>query len=190
MVDTNNHRVQEFDAAGALLSSLGSHCQLPNGTGCTDPDGGGSLEPGDGQFHFPLGVGRDSGGNLFVTDTGNDRVEKFGAAAQVGIGDAGAGFRGGLSAFPNPARTATRIVLHLEAAPDGTPAEHRAEVGIFDLAGRRIRALLGGPPSGPETVLEWDGRTEGGIPAPPGIYFVRTRVEGAGAATLKIVRLP
>lgn len=190
VVDSNNHRIQEFDAAGAFLGALGSHCELSTSTDCTDPDGGGTLELGDGQFHYPLGVARDSGGNLFVADTGNDRIQKFGSAVQVGIGDAGAGFRGRVSAFPNPMRASTRIVVHLEAGPEGVPAGRRVDAVLFDLAGRRIRGLLEGPVAATETVLEWDGRTESGAAAPPGIYFLRTRVSGAGDATLKIVRLP
>ena len=190
VVDSNNHRVQEFDAAGAFLDALGSHCELSSGTDCTDPDGGGSLDLGDGQFDFPLGVALDSGGNVFVTDTENDRVQKFGAAAQIGVGDAGAGFRGRVSAFPNPMRASTRIVLELEAGPAGDPAGRRVDAALFDLAGRRIRDLLAGPVAAAETVVEWDGRTASGTVAPPGIYFLRTRVSGLRDATLKVVRLP
>lgn len=190
VVDTNNHRIEEFDPDGAFLGAMGSFCDLSTTTGCTDPDGGGPLDPGDGQFNYPLGVAQDSGGNVFVTDTGNDRVEKFGSAAQIGIGDTGAGFVGTLSAYPNPMRGGTRIVIHLEPATGSSPAGHRAEAAVFDLVGRPVRRLFSGPVGREETVLEWDGRREDGAVAPPGIYFLRAHVDGTPAATLKLVRLP
>lgn len=190
VVDSNNNRIQEFDSSGAFLGAMGSLCDLATTTGCIDPDAGGPLDSGDGQFNHPLGVAQDSGGNVFVTDTENNRVEKFGSSAQVGIGDTGAGFIGTLGAYPNPMRGATRIVIHLEPASGSSPAGRRAEAAVFDLAGRPVRNLFSGPLSREETVLEWDGRSDDGAAAPPGIYFLRARVDGSPAATLKLVRLP
>jgi DNA-binding beta-propeller fold protein YncE len=37
----------------------------------------GSLGTGNGQFDIPTGVATDSAGNVYVSDTGNDRVQKF-----------------------------------------------------------------------------------------------------------------
>src|SRR5205823_1205028 len=37
----------------------------------------GSAGSGDGQFAYPGGVAVDGSGNVFVADTGNDRVQKF-----------------------------------------------------------------------------------------------------------------
>ena len=57
--DTNNNRVQKFDASGTFLTAWGSY---------------GS---GDGQFVYPSGVATDGSGNVYVVDTGNDRIQKF-----------------------------------------------------------------------------------------------------------------
>ncbi|QLH31923.1 MAG: hypothetical protein HWD62_05290 [Cyclobacteriaceae bacterium] len=32
---------------------------------------------GDGQFFFPLGIATDNSGNVYVTDTNNNRIQKF-----------------------------------------------------------------------------------------------------------------
>ena len=37
----------------------------------------GSTGSGEGQFHSPAGLATDSKGNLYVADTGNDRIQKF-----------------------------------------------------------------------------------------------------------------
>jgi DNA-binding beta-propeller fold protein YncE len=60
VVDQNNDRVQKFDSNGNFLAQFG---------------GAGS---GDGQLLSPQGVaGVNLNGNVFVTDLGNNRVEKF-----------------------------------------------------------------------------------------------------------------
>ncbi len=55
----------------------------------------GSYGTGPGQFSIPSGVAVDSGGNVYVTDTGNDRVEKFTATgafiSQWGTSGSGTG---------------------------------------------------------------------------------------------------
>src|SRR5262245_6234 len=37
----------------------------------------GTLGSGAGQFNWPRGIGVDAAGNVYVADSGNDRVEKF-----------------------------------------------------------------------------------------------------------------
>jgi sugar lactone lactonase YvrE len=69
VADTMNHRIQKFDRDGQLLATLGSE---------------GS---GDGQFNFVLGdpnhnlpgagLAVDAQCNLYVTDMGNTRIQKF-----------------------------------------------------------------------------------------------------------------
>jgi hypothetical protein len=68
---------------------------------------------------------------------------------------------------PNPLRSATRIPFALSA-----PASVR--LTVFDVAGRRVRAILDGVPypAGDHTA-GWDGRDEAGGLAPQGIYFLR-----------------
>jgi len=65
VADTGNNRVEKFDPLGHFLAALGRH--------------GGDGTPGksDGEFTAPRGVAVDGQGDLYVADTGNNRIEKF-----------------------------------------------------------------------------------------------------------------
>jgi hypothetical protein len=76
----------------------------------------------------------------------------------------------------------SRVVLRLvQAAPGagrlgfeiGLPARERVRLGIYDVAGRRVRSLLDGEVPAGTLRLEWDGRDEAGNAARTGMYFAR-----------------
>jgi len=77
VVDSLNHRIQEFMNNGTFIRKWGSLCNLGNGFGCIDPDGPGPLSVGDGQFSEPLSLAVDFIDNVYVADTGNNRIQKF-----------------------------------------------------------------------------------------------------------------
>ena len=77
VVDATSHSVQKFSSTWTPLGTVGGHCDMSDGTDCEDRDGPGRLELGDGQFDFPVGVAVDAAGNIYVADTGNDRIQKF-----------------------------------------------------------------------------------------------------------------
>ena len=84
-----------------------------------------------------------------------------------------------LAAQPNPFAERTTIDLELrEASP--------VEVDVFDVAGRRVRALsLPDQPAGWRRV-SFDGRDDAGHPLPSGVYFLRVSAAHA-THTQKIV---
>jgi photosystem II stability/assembly factor-like uncharacterized protein len=81
---------------------------------------------------------------------------------------------------PNPSRGAVRLTLEL-------PAPTAVETGVYDLAGRRVRALESGSFAAGRHVLAWDGRDESGRLAAPGVYFARV-VSPLGNRSRAIVR--
>jgi DNA-binding beta-propeller fold protein YncE len=66
----------------------------------------GTTGSGDGQFNSPRGIAVDSSGNIYVADTGNHRVQKFGVEAIASKGDAN---NDGLINMED----ITRIALHI-----------------------------------------------------------------------------
>jgi hypothetical protein len=78
-----------------------------------------------------------------------------------------------VSAYPNPyaARSGEtlKVQYHLADAVDV-----RAEV--YTTNGRRVRRFRPIATAGPGPIAVWDGSTQDGSAAPPGVYFVR--VEG------------
>ncbi len=66
VADTWNHRVQIFSADGEYINSIGSFANVQNDS---------AAEPG--KFWGPRDVAIDGQGNIYVTDTGNKRVQKF-----------------------------------------------------------------------------------------------------------------
>lgn len=84
------------------------------------------------------------------------------------------------NSFPSPflpgAGTRAAVTLRFELR-----ADQRADLTIYDIAGRRVRALAEG-----ERFLagtserSWDGRDDAGEPAASGIYFARLETSGGG----------
>jgi len=70
VTDSTNNRVEKFTSTGTFITALG--CTTPNSSSPACPSGS-----KDGQFNFPQGVGVDSSGNVYVSDSDNNRIEKF-----------------------------------------------------------------------------------------------------------------
>ena len=101
VVDQGNIRIQKFTNAGNFITSLNMSDKLSSPNGIASNRSGtlfivdlyenqidivvngtiikkwGSEGTGDGQFNTPTFVAADSSGNFYVTDTGNNRIEKF-----------------------------------------------------------------------------------------------------------------
>jgi hypothetical protein len=105
VADTQHHRIQEFDAQGNFIASIGSIGQgdgqlyypealTIDGAYIFVADTGnhrvvvfgstgdfirkwGELGSGNGQFNHPNGIATDSQGNIYVTESQNCRVQKF-----------------------------------------------------------------------------------------------------------------
>jgi uncharacterized repeat protein (TIGR01451 family) len=65
VVDQHNHRIQKFSLTGAFLLAWGEY----------DPPDGTRGDPGE--FDLPTGIALDNIGQVYVTDTFNNRIQKF-----------------------------------------------------------------------------------------------------------------
>lgn len=65
-------------------------------------------------------------------------------------------------------------------------ASGRAEVGLYDLAGRLVRTLARGTFAGTHRIVTWDGRNAAGHLVADGVYFLVNRA-GSDEARLKVV---
>lgn len=60
---------------------------------------------------------------------------------------------------------------------------------VFTATGRKVKSVFDGRLAAGGYTLDWDGRTEAGESAPPGIYLVRVAVDGKVIGTAKIARV-
>ncbi|MBM4119039.1 T9SS type A sorting domain-containing protein, partial [bacterium] len=137
-----------------------------------DPTTGAVTLVADGFAGFNnCGIDIDSAGRrLWVADYGAGRVYEFCLASGSAAGDfgpaAGASLLAGLSAWPNPARTAVGVRFALRA-------ETEARLEVYDLAGRLVRRLLADRLPAGERSLNWDGRDAAGRRVASGLYLLR-----------------
>ena len=124
IADQNNDRIRKVDAAGAIATVAG------DGTFGYGGDGGAAVAA---QLNFPAGVAPDGLGNLYIADTGNDRIRKVDAAGVIttvaGDGTFGSGGDGG-------AAVAAQLSSPYGVAPDGL-----GNLYIADRNNNRIRKV-------------------------------------------------
>lgn len=88
--------------------------------------------------------------------------------------------------FPNPFRTGESTTIRF-AIPDGS-AGSGGVLGVFDVAGRRVRILRRDVAPGTQAV-SWDGRDAAGRSVPPGVYVIRLVADGE-ERTVRALVLP
>jgi streptogramin lyase len=100
VLDAANNRIDEYSPAGAFIETFG--WGVSNGKAefevCKSSCKAGIVGSGNGQLKEPYAIAEDTKGNLWVADTGNDRIEEFNSkdeyAGQFGKeGAAGAQFK-------------------------------------------------------------------------------------------------
>jgi hypothetical protein len=83
--------------------------------------------------------------------------------------------------FPNPFNPSTRIPFELTHGG-------RVTLEVYDVAGRRVRAVLDRALPAGLHEAEWDGRDDGGRGVASGVYFYRMRA-GSRTETRRMVLL-
>ena len=90
-----------------------------------------------------------------------------------------------LMAWPVPFHGGELNVSFPTGGPGGGTAF--AEVVVYDVAGRRVKAIASGAYPAGERRATWDGRDEAGRIVASGIYFVRLTSGGMTPQTRKLV---
>jgi len=80
---------------------------------------------------------------------------------------------------PNPFARAMRFAYSIEGH------SQPAEIGMYDVAGRRIRTFVAGVQAVGRYEVSWDGRADDGVRARAGVYFLRAAV----GSTTRVVRV-
>jgi DNA-binding beta-propeller fold protein YncE len=86
----------------------------------------------------PFGLAVDAAGNLFIADSGNNRIRKVSASTGVITTVAGVGEGGGLTTFAGDGGPATSAWLN---QPFGLAVDASGNLFIADSGNDRIRAL-------------------------------------------------
>lgn len=81
--------------------------------------------------------------------------------------------------YPNPFNPTTSISFFL-------PDRANVDLSIFDVSGRRVRALVNGAIEGGKHVITWDGKNGAGASVGSGIYYYRLE-SGKKVLTRKMV---
>lgn len=82
-------------------------------------------------------------------------------------------------AEPNPFRDGTTLRWTL-------PSSGPLTIGVYDIAGRRVRSLITGSRAAGAGAITWNGRNEAGTRVPAGTYFVRAQ-SGGRSVTHKVI---
>jgi PKD repeat protein len=133
---------------------------------------GGLIGPGP----HTLRLTADTLAAVVETQEGNNSVVRsltvVSGSGVTGVPPAGLPQRVALSAaFPSPAPGRVSLALEL-------PRVARVEVAVHDLQGRRVWGAPARTIEAGHTVLAWEGMTDAGGHAPPGVYLARVTVDG------------
>jgi len=129
IADTGNNRVRVVNTSHVINAFAGT------GSGGYGGDGGPATAA---RLSAPSGLGVDPSGNVYVSDTGNQRVR------QVNTGGTISTYAGnGTAGFSGDGGPATAAQLHF---PTGAVAADGNAVYFCDTANQRVRGIFNGPP--------------------------------------------
>jgi hypothetical protein len=122
------------------------------------------LAIGQGEVVFET-AGTIDCGNLQIHET---PARLFGNGATLPGGEGAVALIG--RAYPNPFARTTSFAYRV--AEGGAPVA----IGVYDVAGRLVRALAAGSQAAGIHSVSWDGQGASGARVAPGIYFLKSRI--------------
>jgi sugar lactone lactonase YvrE len=129
IADTGNNRLRKVDTAGTITTIAGGGGNM--GSASFSGDGGPATSA---QLNSPSDVAVDPGGNLFIADTGNNRIRAVDTAGTI-TSVAGSGGFGGFGGDGGPATSAQLN------APSGVAVDTTGNLFIADNRNNRIRKV-------------------------------------------------
>ena len=131
VANTDNNRIDEFSAAGTFIKAYG--WGVSDGASqfetCTSTCQQGIPGGGAGQLDDPLGAATDSSGDVYVTDTANNRIDEFSPAGAF-IKAYGWGVSDGASQFETCTSTCQAGIYPGSIAIGGGTGQVNRPVGI------------------------------------------------------------
>jgi sugar lactone lactonase YvrE len=159
IADTNNHRVRRVDPDTGIITTVAGNAH-EGYAGDDGPAAGASLDQ-------PAAVALDAFGNLFIADSGNDRIRRVDAATHIITTVAGSGPGGSFCApghFGGDGGPATSALLN---CPVGVVVDSAGNIFISDGANWRIRRVDAG--TGVITTVAGNGQFDYGGDGEPAI---------------------
>jgi len=126
IADTGNHRIQMVSAQTGFISTIA-------GTGVSGFGGDGSAASAA-QLASPAGVAVDAAANIYIADTGNNRIRRIGALSGLITTIAGTG----TATYTGDGAAATAATLN---APAGVWADSSGTIYIADTLNHAVRAI-------------------------------------------------
>jgi len=131
IADSGNARIRRVDGVTGIITTVaGNYVSGQNSSGFSG-DGGPATSA---QFAGPWGVALDANGNLFIADSGNNRIRRVDAASGVVTTVAG----NGDADFSGDGGAATGASLF---APFGVAVDARGNVLVADSGNSRVRRV-------------------------------------------------
>ncbi|MCX6885339.1 MAG: cadherin-like beta sandwich domain-containing protein, partial [Verrucomicrobia bacterium] len=131
VADSGNNRIRKVTAAGVVTTLAGSDSGFVDGSGAAA------------QFNYPIGVAVDGSGNVYVGDSGNNRIRKVTAAGVVTT------LAGSDSGIADGSGAAAQFNY-----PSGVAVDSSGNVYVADASNCRIRKVT---PAGDVTIVAGSG---------------------------------